>query len=288
MQDILSTAKKRRDIENKLQISNFAEAKSHLKNRLEIAITQELLRAERCSENDVQVSFALPEKNQNKKCFKSCNKQAMLSTKKIINKIEDGTTDPVLPLNLDYINFVNNTLQTNYPERYNDFKAIEAIINVLENDDAIDNEKIKIDIPFNSNLPVLNISACQKVTQTQTETLRPDLIETNTKLRKKKNRRRRKSKLSKNLDTTNVSENETKIIARFNDSVKRTKSDELLDQLEFFIVENLNNILNDDEDNNYLRQKQIHDNVHLPNFRCSPNSMNFLNFRMICLFYTIN
>lgn len=62
------------------------------------------------------------------------------------------------PFEESYLTFVDNSLDDRYLSKYTDFKQIESIIAELDQESKVQIIKFKSIAPFNSNLPVLNIS----------------------------------------------------------------------------------------------------------------------------------
>lgn len=62
------------------------------------------------------------------------------------------------PFDESYLNFVDNSLEGRYTSKFTDFKHIESIIAELDQESQVQILKVERIAPFNSNLPVLNIS----------------------------------------------------------------------------------------------------------------------------------
>lgn len=67
-----------------------------------------------------------------------------------------------------YTDFATKFLESNFPDRFVDFKNIEGIIFELNNLFKEMSKEDKIG-PFNPNLPVLNISECDQIERTSSE-----------------------------------------------------------------------------------------------------------------------
>lgn len=92
-----------------------------------------------------------------------------MQTKHISKYNESDTTPVVNNLSADYNMFTKNLLANNYTFKFCDFHNIETIIYQLKNSCEIIRKTTRI-APFNSNLPVLNISKCSNTSHSISST----------------------------------------------------------------------------------------------------------------------
>lgn len=144
-------------------------------------------------------------------------------------------------------------METNFPERFVDFKNIECLIEELHNLYKETSKDDKIG-PFNPNLPVLNISKCDDTVRTKSKS--KDIFKTKSSTRSSRRKENKKSrsrtqieikpKGNESITPLNISCDKDSICCAPRNPIKSTLTDDCDDDIGKSIVESIENLLIDD------------------------------------------